>query len=69
MERELNCRETEREGVGFMGRNGKKKGITFFPTTKIFDPKIETYQRTSVDMTFSRLFLIPKWNHLSSCPK
>jgi len=48
---------------------GKKRGITFSLTTKIFDPKIKTYQRTSVGMTFSHLLLILKWNHLSSCPK
>jgi len=51
-------------------KKGKGKwGLTFSLTAKIFDPKIKTYQRTGVGMTFLRPLLIPMWNHLCSYPK
>jgi len=43
--------------------------LTFSPSTKIFDPKIETYQRIDVDMIPSRPFQVPKWNRPFSCPR
>jgi len=40
--------------------NRERRVLTFSPTLKIFDPKIETYLRIGVDMNFSRPLLIFK---------
>jgi len=46
----------------------KRRGLTFSPTTKIFNPKIDAYPRTCEDMIFSRLPQLPKWNRPFSYP-
>jgi len=69
-----NCRVRLECVVLWWQREGEYRGrdngvLTISLTTKIFDPKIETYLIIGVDMTSSHPLPILTWNHPSSCPR